>query len=116
MKANDITCRDYERSGKNGMILILEDIAPDKAITLDWSLINITTDDGDFVEAFAGYQPHSVTLEVMTNYVYLELITGEDAAMLEAMKYLADCNAILQEEIDIQGRLLEAMLEAEEEL
>lgn len=114
MKANDIKCLDYNPDGQNGMIFVLEDITPQHSLELDWSVVNITTDDGDLVEVIAGYSPRSAKVEATTNYVYLELVTGYEAETLAAIKKLAEENAMLKEELDIQGNLLEAMLEAEE--
>lgn len=114
MKANNIKCREYNSNGQNGMTFVLEGITPQNALETDWSIINITTDDDEFVEAFAGYKARSVTLEALTNYVYLDLVTGDDATSLTTMQKLAEENALLREEVDVHGNLLEVLLSIEE--
>lgn len=60
MKANGIKATDYSCTG-NTLVLALCDTTMDKILNIDTDILRITTDDGDIVEAFGGFQLQQVT-------------------------------------------------------
>lgn len=63
MKINGITALDYEHQGAS-LVLVLSETTLEDIVSLDTSLVEIKTDDGDLVEAFAGYALRSVTYDL----------------------------------------------------
>ena len=62
MNVNGITALDYERQG-NSLVLILSGATFEEVSTMDTALLEVRTDDGDLVEAFAGYVLRSITYD-----------------------------------------------------
>lgn len=110
MKANNITCLDYVPIADNQMVLKLKGINASDALQADWSIINITTDDGDLVESFGGYAARSVTLDTLGNLELL-VVSGDDATTLKAINQLLEGTSRLNEELAAYGELLQALIE-----
>ena len=97
MRANDYTCTSYRDTG-GGLELTLPGADPTGALGADWSLVSIATDDGDVAETFAGYAARSATVDAATGDVTLRLVSGADAAVIGAVRRLAEENAALKAE------------------
>ena len=81
MKVNGITALDYERQG-NSLALILSGATFEEVSTMDTALLEVRTDDGDLVEAFAGYALRSITYDTaaQTSQAALALATDDSTA------------------------------------
>lgn len=97
MRANEFTCTDYREEG-GGLVLTLPGADPASALAADWSLVAIATDAGDVAETFAGFAARSATLDAATGAVELRLVSGADAAVIGAVRRLAEENAALKAE------------------
>lgn len=105
MKANGITAYDYSQSGD--MLSLVLGCTVDEALALDPSRIEVKTDDGDLVEAFAGYAVKSVTVDAQTKRVTLSLVYDADG-LGAGINALAAENAKLKAQVsDQQAALLE---------
>lgn len=81
MKVNGITALDYERQG-NSLVLILSGATFEEVSTMDTALLDVRTDDGDLVEAFAGYALRCITYDTaaQTYKAVLALATDDNTA------------------------------------
>lgn len=81
MKVNGITALDYERQGI-ALTLILSGATFEEVSTMDTALLEVRTDDGDLVEAFAGYVLRSITYDTaaQTYKAALALATDDSTA------------------------------------
>ena len=81
MNINGITALDYERQG-NSLALILSGATFEEVSTMDTALLEVRTDDGDLVEAFAGYALRSITYDTaaQTYRAVLALATDDNTA------------------------------------
>ena len=113
MKANDITAYDYAQSGD--MLSIVLGCTVDEALALDASRIEVRTDDGDLVEAFAGYAVKSATVDAQTGRVTLSLVYDADG-LGAGINALAAENAALKAQVADQQRQIEDQAGAIEEL
>lgn len=99
MKINGITALDYkaqdnllELTGLTGSSL--EDIT-----SMDTALVKVQTDDGDLVEAFAGYALRSVTYDLTTGTYAVVLAQGLEAASAAALSRMAEELAATKEQV-----------------
>lgn len=113
MKANNITAYDYAQSGGN-LNLILG-CTVDEALAFDASRIEVKTDDGDLVEAFAGYAVKSATVDAQTKRVTLSLVYDADG-IGAGINALAAENAALKAQVADQQKQIEDQASAIEEL
>lgn len=86
MKANSFTCTDSRAQGTT-LELDLSGVTAEEAIAADWSTIRVATDDGDVVEAYAGYAPLYAVTNAQTKAVTLRLFADPDgvSASLSAL-------------------------------
>lgn len=75
MKANNIKALDYERQGA-ALVLILSETSLEEVTGMDTALVAIRTDEGDLVEAFAGYALRTVTYD-LTAQTYTATLSTE---------------------------------------
>lgn len=113
MKANNITAYDYAQSG-DALNLVLG-CTVDDALAFDPSRIEIETDDGDLVEAFAGYAVKSATVDAQTKRVTLSLVYDADG-IGAGVNALAAENAALKAQVADQQRQIDEQAGAIEEL
>lgn len=106
MKANGITAYGYSQSGER-LDLVLG-CAVDEALALDPSSIEIKTDDGDLVEAFAGYAVKSATVDAQTKRVTLTLVYDADGIG-------AGINALAAENAALKAQLADAQSQLDEQ-
>lgn len=85
MKINGLTAYDYQSNG-NQLALVLG-CTVDQALGMDVSRVEVKTDAGDLVEAFAGYAKRSATVDATTDRVTLlcQLDTDGSGAALNAL-------------------------------
>lgn len=113
MKANGITAYDYAQSGNTLSIVLGCEV--DEALTLDASRIDVATDAGDLVEAFAGYSVKSATVDAQTKRVTLSLVYDADG-LGAGINALAAENAKLKAQVSDQQAQLDEQAAAIEEL
>lgn len=113
MKANGITAYDYSQSGD--MLSLVLGCTVDEALALDPSRIEVKTDDGDLVEAFAGYAVKSATVDAQTKRVTLSLLYDADG-IGAGINALAAENAKLKAQVSDQQAQLDEQAAAIEEL
>ena len=113
MKANNITAYDYAQSGD--ALSIVLGCTVGEALTFDASRIEVKTDDGDLVEAFAGYAVKSATVDAQTKRVTLSLIYDADG-LGAGINALAAENAKLKAQVSDQQAQLDEQAAAIEEL
>lgn len=108
MKANNIKALDYEHQGTS-LVLILSGTTLEEVTSMEAALVEIRTDEGDLVEAFAGYAMRSVTYDTATQTYTATLTTeagdntaaalsqmaGELAAAKDKVSALESANAAL---------------------
>lgn len=111
MKANGYTCTDCRCDG-GALALDLCGVTAEEALAADWAVVRVCTDDGDLVEAYAGYAPRSATAHAVGGLT-LVLASGDDAAVLRAMRQVAEAqeaqrgvNAETAERLDEQDMAL----------
>ena len=103
MKINGITAYDYAQSSER-LDLVLG-CTVDEALTLDPSRIEVVTDAGDLVEAFAGYAIKSATVDAQTERVTLTLVYDADG-LGAGLSALAGDNAKLKAQVsDLQTQM-----------
>lgn len=85
MKINGLIAYDYQSNG-NQLALVLG-CTVDQALKMDVSRVEVKTDAGDLVEAFAGYAKRSATVDATTGRVTLlcQLDTDGSGAALNAL-------------------------------
>ena len=113
MKANNITAYDYAQSGD--ALNIILGCTVGEALTFDASRIEVRTDDGDLVEAFAGYAVKSATVDAQTKRVTLSLVDDADG-LGAGINALASENAALKSQLADQQQQIEDQAGAIEEL
>ena len=113
MRINGITAYDYAKSG-DALSLILG-CTVDEALAFDASRIEVKTDDGDLVEAFAGYAVKSATVDAQTKRVTLSLVYDADG-LGAGINALAAENAKLKAQVSDQQAQLDEQAAAIEEL
>lgn len=113
MKANNITAYNYAQSGD--ALNIILGCTVDEALALDPSRIEVRTDDGDLVEAFAGYAVKSATVDAQTGRVTLSLLYDADG-LGAGINALAAENAALKAQVADQQQQIEDQAGAIEEL
>lgn len=113
MKANGITAYNYAQSGD--ALNIILGCTVDEALALDPSRIEVRTDDGDLVEAFAGYAVKSATVDAQTKRVTLSLLYDADG-IGAGINALAAENAALKAQVADQQQQIEDQAGAIEEL
>lgn len=87
MKINGIKALDYQEQGGQ-LVVTLEDTRLEEITGMDAALLRVTTDDGDLVECFVGYQVVTVTYEASTGAyiaVLAQKVSDTTAAALEAI-------------------------------
>lgn len=113
MKANNITAYDYSQAGD--ALSIVLGCTVGEALTFDASRIEVRTDDGDLVEAFAGYAVKSATVDAQTKRVTLSLVYDADG-LGAGINALAAENAALKAQVADQQQQIEDQAGAIEEL
>lgn len=66
MKINNIKALDYHVQG-NGLVLILTETDLEEILSTDMALLQVETDEGELVEALAGYRLAKVTYDVASD-------------------------------------------------
>lgn len=84
MKVNGMTALDYERQG-NSLALILSGATFEEVSTMDTALLEVRTDDGDLVEAFAGYALRSITYDTAARTYKATLTLAADDSTAKAL-------------------------------
>ena len=88
MKINGIKALDYQEKGGQ-LVVTMESAGLEEITGMDAALLRVTTDDGDLVECFVGYQVVRVTYETGTG-VYMtvleKMVSDTTAAALDAIK------------------------------
>ena len=103
MKINEITAYDYSQVGER--LDIVFGCTVDEALALDPSSIEVVTDAGDLVEAFAGYAIKSATVDAQTKRVTLSLVYDADG-LGAGINALAGDNAKLKAQVfDLQTQM-----------
>ena len=64
MKINGITALDYKSQGDLLQLTGLAASSLEEITSMDTTLVKVQTDDGDLVEAFAGYAMRSATYDL----------------------------------------------------
>ena len=113
MKINGITAYDYSQVGERLDLAL--GCAVDEALAFDASRIEVVTDAGDLVEAFAGYAVKSATVDAQTGRVTLSLVHDADG-LGAGMSALATENAALKARLDDAQAQLDEQAAAIEEL
>lgn len=113
MNANGITAYDYSQSGD--MLSLVLGCSVGEALALDASRIEVKTDAGDLVEAFAGYAVKSATVDAQTKRVTLSLVYDADG-LGAGINALAAENAKLKAQVSDQQAQLDEQAAAIEEL
>ncbi len=113
MKINGITAYDYSQAGERLDLAL--GCTVDEALALDASRIEVRTDAGDLVEAFAGYAIKSATVDAQTKRVTLSLVYDADG-LGAGMSALAAENAALKARLDDAQAQLDEQAAAIEEL
>ncbi len=105
MQINNVKAYDYQMQG-NTLALILG-CTVDQALGMDTSRIEVRTDDGDLVEAFAGFAKQSATVDANTGRVTLlcQLDADGSGAALNALSQ--DLAAAKAENASLQAQLAE---------
>lgn len=107
MKINGIRALDYRAAG-DSLELVLAAEALEAVTGGDWSLTRVQTDDGDDVEAFAGYALRSVTLDTGSGLYTAQLAREASGAAGAALKALSA--GLAKQELalaDVMGALAE---------
>ena len=84
MKVNGITALDYERQG-DSLALVLSDTNFEAVSGMDTALLEVRTDDGDLVEAFAGYALRSITYDTAAQTYKAVLVLAADDSTAKAL-------------------------------
>lgn len=84
MKVNGMTALDYERQG-NSLALVLSGATFEEVSTMETSLLEVRTDDGDLVEAFAGYALRSITYDTAAQTYTATLTLAADDSTAKAL-------------------------------
>lgn len=113
MKINELTAYDYSQAGER-LDLVLG-CTVDEALAFDASRIEVETDAGDLVEAFAGYAVKSATVDAQTKRVTLSLVYDADG-IGAGINALAAENAKLKAQVSDQQAQIEDQASAIEEL
>ncbi len=94
MKVNNIKALDYQHQG-NTLVLTFAETSMEEIAGMDTALLTVKTDEGDMVEAFAGFRLVRVTYEAVEETFTAVLEQGTDdttakalAAMNEELKRL----------------------------
>lgn len=66
MKINNIKALDYQIQG-NGLALILAETDLEEILSTDMALLQVETDEGELVEALAGYRLAKVTYDIASD-------------------------------------------------
>lgn len=90
MKINGITALDYKAQGDLLELTGLTASSLEDITSMDTSLMKVQTDDGDLVEAFAGYALRSVTYDLTTGTYAAVLAQGMEAASAAALSRMAE--------------------------
>lgn len=89
MKINGIKALDYEHQGAT-LVLILSGTTLEEVTGMDASLVEIRTDEGDLVEAFAGYALRSVTYDTAAQTYTATLTTEASDNTAAALSQMAE--------------------------
>ena len=116
MKINNITALDYKAQGPS-LELELTGTTLEAITGMDTALLTVQTDDGDLVEAFAGFTLRSVTFDLVSGIFRAELVQmAQDttAAALESMgrelvQSRQEAAALREEVTTLQGAALDTM-------
>ena len=80
MKINGITALDYKSQGDLLQLTGLAASSLEEITSMDTTLVKVQTDDGDLVEAFAGYAMRSATYDLASGTYTAVLAQGMEAA------------------------------------
>lgn len=107
MKVNNITSTDYRAIGD--MLEIDFSCTVEEALGINPSIIEVCTDDGDFVESFVGYSKKSATVDAVTKKVTLTLVRGADGAVINSMSAMQAQNNDLRAQVEEQALAIEEL-------
>lgn len=105
MLINNVKAYDYRKSG--GELALVLGCSVDEALAMDSALLNVTTDDGDFVEAFAGYAKRSATVDATTGRVTLLCYLDSDGSGAAVAALAQELSAAKAENADLQAQIAE---------
>lgn len=88
MKINNITATDYKLQDGTLQLVGLTGATLEQIAAID-GLVTVQTDDGDFVEAFAGYTMRSITYDITTASFTAVLALGTEDATAATLSKLA---------------------------
>lgn len=109
MKINGITALDYNAQGDLLQLTGLAASSLEEITGMDTTLVKVQTDDGDLVEAFAGYAMRSVTYDLASGTYIAVLARGMEAASAAALSRMA-------EELDASQKQVAALQQSNAEM
>lgn len=90
MKINNITAQDYAAQDGFLELIGLTGSSLEEITSMDTTLVKVQTDDGDLVEAFAGYTLRTVTYEVASETYTAVLALGTADTTAATLARLAE--------------------------
>lgn len=112
MKINGIKALDYKAQGDLLELSGLTGSSLDEIVGMDAALLKVQTDDGDLVEAFAGYALRSVTYDLSSDTYTAVLAQGMEAASAAALSRMAEELADTKEQVAALASANAALTEA----
>lgn len=110
MKINNITASDYRAHDGLLELVGLTSATLEEITGMDTSVVEVRTDDGDLVEALAGYVLRSVTFDIAASAYTAVLSVGtEDTTAATLSKLAGDLAAAREEVATLQGAALDTM-------
>lgn len=89
MKINGIKAKDYQEKGGQ-LVITLEGTSMEEITGMDTAMLWVTTDDGDRVECFVGYQVARVVYETATGAYMVVLEQRVEDATAEALAAITE--------------------------
>ncbi len=89
MRINNIKTLDYKHQG-GSLVLILSGTTLEEITSMDTSLVEIRTDEGDLVEAFVGYALRAVTYDTAAQIYTATLSTEAGDSTAAALSKMAE--------------------------
>lgn len=107
MKVNNITATDYTRQDGTLQLIGLTGATLEEIAAID-GLVTVQTDDGDLVEAFAGYSMRSITYDITSASFTAVLALGTEDTTAATLSKLAGELAEAQGKVTaLEGQLAE---------
>ena len=108
MKVNNITATDYRSTESGGLVLVLTNTDMETILAMDTSVLTVETDEGTFVEAFAGMQIVSLTYDVTDKSWLVNLVPAIEDTTKKALEELSREVADLKAQSGESGPVLAA--------